>query len=65
MKHRMVTEKGDSGSPLIVQPQGMMGLCYVVGMHCSGKYTKDGFKTRKVNKAVRITKKVIEELANF
>ena len=43
MKHKMTTEKGDSGSPFIVQPKGMSGQCYVMGMHCSGKY-KDGYK---------------------
>ena len=44
MKHKMVTEKGDSGSPFIVQPKGMGGQCCVMGMHCSGKYSSDGYK---------------------
>ena len=43
INHALVTEKGDSGSPLIVQPKGMGGQCYVIGMHCSGKYI-DGYK---------------------
>ena len=39
----MVTAKGDSGSPFLVQPQGMRGECYVMGMHSSGEYT-EGYK---------------------
>ena len=38
VRHRMSTQKGDSGAPLIVQPRGMMGKIYVIGIHCSGKY---------------------------
>jgi hypothetical protein len=34
----MVTEKGDAGAPLMVQPEGFDGECYVIGIHCSGKY---------------------------
>ena len=59
MKHRMVTKKGDSGSPIFVQPSGMRGRCYVIGMHCSGNYT-DGYKFEQNNTAVIITKEVKE-----
>ena len=38
MRHGMLTMKGDSGSPLIVQPQLMEGMCFLFGIHCSGTY---------------------------
>ena len=38
MRHGMKTNKGDSGSPLIVQPRGMNGMCFLFGIHCSGMY---------------------------
>jgi V8-like Glu-specific endopeptidase len=56
----MRTEKGDSGSPLIVQPQGMLATFVIVGLHCSGKYSEGGYKLKNENKAVRITKSVVE-----
>ena len=42
--HRMSTAKGDSGSPLLIQPEGFGGYQYVVGIHCSGKYEDSGVK---------------------
>ena len=59
----MVTEKGDSGAPLIVQPTGLGGNCYVIGMHCSGKYSSDGYKFNQNNTAVIIRKKMRKQLA--
>ena len=59
----MTTNKGDSGSPLIVQPKGMYNLCYIIGMHCSGKYDSGGYKTKEINTAVIVTKKMVKELA--
>ena len=59
LKHSMKTEHGDSGSPLIVQPKGMDGQWYVIGIHCSGKYERQGFKFGNDNTAVRINKPVV------
>lgn len=61
----MSTAKGDSGSPLIVQPKGLGGECYVIGMHCSGKYDKSGYKFKEDNTAVLITKIVLEQLGKM
>ena len=44
IKHKMVTSKGDSGAPLIVQPKGMIGLGFAIGLHCAGKYDSCGYK---------------------
>lgn len=65
LKHQMTTKKGDSGAPLIVQPKGMMGECYIIGIHCSGKYGSDGYKFDQNNTAVYITKAGIDELAKL
>ena len=54
----MSTQVGDSGSPLIVKPLGMNELCYIIGLHRSGKKNENGG-----SKAIRITKKIIDKLA--
>ena len=64
IQHQMETVKGDSGAPLIVQPEGVF-FCFIIGIHCSGKNDRDGFKDNSNNKAVMITKQVVEKLALF
>ena len=58
----MQTSKGDSGSPLIVQPKSIRGWCYLIGMHCAGK---NGMKIDGENTALRITSTVKERLVKF
>ena len=48
---------GESGAPLIVQPEGMDGQCYVVGMHCAGRY--NGFGVEFESISVLMTKAVV------
>jgi V8-like Glu-specific endopeptidase len=62
----MVTEKGDSGTPLIVQPEGMVGFFAMIGLHCSGKYSSGCYKFNdEKNKAVRITESLVEQLSQW
>jgi len=57
----MITEKGDSGSPLIVQPYGV-SCFYLIGLHRSKKPSNTK-KVEEINSAVRITNKMVNQLA--
>ena len=59
IRHTMRTNKGDSGTPFLVQPRGMYSACYVIGMHRSGQYIA-GEKVS--SKAIKFTKEVIDKL---
>ena len=52
LTHRYSTKKGDSGTPLIIQPEREHKICYLIGIH----YGKKGAGGKDENKAVRITK---------
>ena len=62
IEHQMKTEKGDSGTPLIVQPPNMNNCCFVIGIHCSGLYQKGIPKMTNSSKALRITEGILKNL---
>ena len=43
--------------------EGMDGQCYVVGMHCAGRYNWYGVEFESI--AVLMTKAVVKQLATF
>ena len=52
LTHNYNTRRGDSGTPLIIQPDKSLIVCYLIGIH----YGKKGYSGVQENKAVKITK---------
>ena len=62
MTHSFITKKGDSGTPIIVQPEEGIPECCLVGIHF-GKQGKESVAYE--NKAVKITNKVVKILKQY
>jgi hypothetical protein len=39
LEHDYITGKGDSGTPLLVQPPGFNSICFIVSIHSSTTFT--------------------------
>jgi V8-like Glu-specific endopeptidase len=62
----MLSKKGDSGAPLLAQSLNQdLHVCFVIGIHISGRYNNEGDKVSDENSAVRITKEVIKRISQF
>ena len=60
--HTYNTERGDSGNPLIIQPDLGLKQCCLIGIH----YGKVNYSSgTQENKAVKITSKIVSQLAEF
>jgi hypothetical protein len=59
LKHNLATQKGDSGTPLLVQPPGLNGDCLAIAIHAS--YSK----STNQRKSVRFTRTVVDALAGL
>ena len=62
IKHNYNTQRGDSGTPLIIQPDKNINQCYLIAIHY-GKVAN--YSGTQDNKAIKITSKIIEQLALF
>ena len=65
MMHDYKTQKGDSGTPFIAQPnleQNALNECFIVGIHVALHINKNGEVTKK---GVRMTQTVIQRLKKF
>ena len=60
--HSYNTERGDSGTPLIIQPDKGLKQCYLIGIHYGKATYSSGTQE---SKAVKITSKIVEQLAEF
>ena len=60
--HTYNTERGDSGTPLIIQPYKGLKQGYLIGIHYGKVYYSSGTQE---NKAVKITSKIVSQLAEF
>ena len=58
IKHNYNTEGGDSGTPLIIQPDKSDKQCYLIGLHYGKVVNVSG-------KAIKITNKIVEQLSFF
>ena len=58
IEHSYSTKKGDSGTPLIIQPDKMSQQCYLIGIHYGKVLNASG-------KAIKITNKVVDQLSFF
>jgi hypothetical protein len=59
LEHGLETQKGDSGTPLLVQPPGLYGDCLAIAIHAS--YSK----STNQRKSVRFTRVVVDALAGL
>jgi hypothetical protein len=59
LEHGLATQKGDSGTPLLVQPPGLDGACLAIAIHTS--YSK----STNQRKSVRFTRTVVDALAGL
>jgi hypothetical protein len=59
LEYGLATQKGDSGTPLLVQPPKLYGNCLAIAIHAS--YSKN----RNQRKSVRFTRAVVDALAGL
>ena len=60
--HTYNTERGDSGTPLIIQPDKGLKKCSLIGIHYGKVKYSSGTQE---NKAIKITSKIVSQLSEF